>query len=31
LMVGFAILLISGNYMVLYEWAYGAFGIPSVP
>lgn len=31
LMVGFAILLISGNYMVLSEWAYGAFGLQPVP
>ncbi len=31
LMVGFAALLISGNYMIISEWAYGAFGLPSVP
>lgn len=28
LMVGFVVLLISVNYMVLTEWVYGAFGIP---
>ena len=31
LMVGFAVLLISGNYMVMTEWVYGAFGMPPLP
>lgn len=30
LMVGFAILLITGNYMILSEWIYDVFGAPTV-